>query len=1567
MDPRAAPVPPPPPPRSGRPRPLRTSLYLLTPLVWVLLAALATLGAAWVAARWVLLTEEGTAWLLAKLPMVTEARGVQGALLGPSWRIERLRVQWDGGRQGLLIEDLESEGMVWRWRPSAGPVSGTGAPGTTAGLPTLWAALDVESLQVRRLQIETGPTGPRPIPLPANLAPPLRLSLARLAIGELRVDAFEPASEVAASGVVFDGQPGARHRIEQLIGRAYGLHVQAAASLANLRPFELQAQATLAPALLAEADAPPWAAVLNASGPLAAFELQGTLRGRPAAPSKPPAPAAQRARAGAPAADNTVPALDLKAQVRPLQAWPVQRLALTTEALDLAALRVGAPQTRLAGEVLVQAAARNAPVSVQVRVANRLPGRWDERRVPVSRLDADATGELARPDRVELTRFELQLAGRAAAAGVARASTPSAAPAGAAPPVAAVSAGRIDGRAVWSAHQLELEARLHDVRPQHLDGRAPAMALAGPLRLTLGGLPSPDRRSTAAAPPLSLAGQLELEGRVEGALRPVSLRAEGRGTAEGFELRHLQVRSGDAQAVLRLAAQRHAGREWALASEGSLAEFDPNPWWPGDSASPWRQGPHRLNAGWQFELRAPADAAQLAPLALLQRLAGNGRLRLHDSVLAGVPLAGEVTLGYGAAVAGGAASGGASAPGGAGARAAATTSNTASNTGRLRAELQLGGNRVLVEGQGDAAAGGPGAGAGDRWRVEVRAAALATLAPLTRLHPSLAQWVPRQGNVNAEIAAQGRWPRMASQGQVRADDLLVGTLGLTRGQAQWRLDLGEAAAGEAPLAFEGQASGLRLAEQRIDELRVELQGTRAEHRIQLDARLPMAPGTTAARLLNLGGAGRGEGTRAQLLAQGQWRPEPGGGGRWRARIDEIELGSGATGGGPARGTSGAASGAANSAATAAPTSAATSAATGTTGRPAGGTTGIGTGATSTPGTSARSAWADARSLRAELWFDAHGRLLTLSAEPGRVRLADTFTLRWEAVEVDLRRAQADFALRADIDPFELSPLLARLQPSFGWQGDLRLAARVELRAAERFEADLVFARVAGDLHLETQGELQLLGLTDFRLLAKVRDGLWDVEPVFRGRGLGEIRGRLRVRTTPERRWPHDDAAVEGQLQVRVPDIGVWGHWVPPGWRLAGELASTAQLGGRFAEPTYTGELIGKGLAVRNLLQGVNVADGQLRVRLAGSSAQIETFTLRGGDGRVTITGNADLGAQPSARLTLSAERFRVLGRVDRQLTASGQAELALAVETSRLDGRFKVDEGLFDFTRADAPSLDEDVSVRGAEAAEAEAARADAQAGARGRQRFVLGVDVDLGSQLKARGRGVDTGLTGALRITNPGGRLAVRGNIETVQGTYAAYGQKLELERGVIAFSGPLDNPWLDIRALRPNLDIRVGLQVSGPLQGLRVRLFSDPEMSETDKLSWLVLGRPSEGLGRNDTAILQRAAVALLAGEGEAPTDAFMRRLGIDELSLKQSEGDVRETVVSLGKQLSRRWYLGYERSVNATTGTWQLIYRAAQRFTLRAQSGLENSLDLIWTWRLQPPPDEGGVRKSLPAVPP
>ena len=153
----------------------------------------------------------------------------------------------------------------------------------------------------------------------------------------------------------------------------------------------------------------------------------------------------------------------------------------------------------------------------------------------------------------------------------------------------------------------------------------------------------------------------------------------------------------------------------------------------------------------------------------------------------------------------------------------------------------------------------------------------------------------------------------------------------------------------------------------------------------------------------------------------------------------------------------------------------------------------------------------------------------------------------------------------------------------------------------------------------------------------------------------------------------------------------------------------------------------------------------------------------------------------------------------------------------------------------------------------------------------------------------------------------------------------------------------------MRPGIDdVRAGVTVTGSALAPRIKLYSDPLMSDNETLSWLLLGRAPDELGRADTALLQRAAMALLSGDGESRKGRLTKSLGLDDLTVSDSGVDAKGTVVRLGKQLSKRWYVGYERGLNATTGSWQLIYRIAQRFTLRGQSGDDNALDLIWQWK-------------------
>ena len=1456
-EPALAQTPPATPPAS----PLRTCVGLLVPVLIVLFLIAVLLGAAGGTLRWMLVKESGSSWLLSRLPFV-QVKGFSGALLGDHWHAERLRIEWSGGRQWMLFEDLQADGLDWRWRPGE----------------HAWIGLKVDKLAVRKLTLQTGPPSGRPIVLPLEIAPPLQVAVAQARVGEFQLNLLDPWRNAAIDDFTLDPTPGGDLRAERLAFEAGGLAVSGVARIGHAAPLPLSVQATVRPLL--DGDAPRWAAVLAATGSLEKMTLTGTLRGRPV-----PAVAGRGA-----AAAQEAPAVDLRANLQPLQSWLLAGLSLQTTNLDLAALWGQAPATRLSGHAELSGGDNGTPLAVMAEIDNTLPGRLDEGRLPLAKLSLDARGELARPDRLELKKFELAMAD------------------------AMRPAGRLTGSALWQGHELKIETRLAAVAPQRLDSRAPSMTLAGPLAVTLRGLPSPDFKAAQPSTPpgLEMRWKLDLEGKLETAPAPVRLEVEGEFDDAHLALTVAKVKAGAASADLRAALTRANHGAWTLETVGKVLDFDPAIWLPGAGGSAdaaeknitaWRRGPHRLSGEWQLDARLPADAQRLKPLDLAQRVAGNGRLNIHDSVLAGVPLSAEIVLGY--------AQNKLTAPttekAPMTASSAAAAERTAAAAGTLHADIRLGANQLLLDGRGDPL----GKGAGDRWRAELKAETLATWAPLTRLLPVLNEWVPRQGSANAVISAQGRWPALQTEGTAQVSQLQLGTLSLARASAGWTLDMRGEARADLPLSLQFELAGAQMGVQRADNLRAEIKGTLADHHIEISGALPLTPPPIAEQML---GIQVQSGTRVQMQAQGAWRPDTAGGsgagGRWQARIAQLLVGSwdGSPDSGP----------------------------------PASG-------------------WAEARDLKAELRFDGRGDLLSIQAEPGRVKLADAAVLRWDTVRVDFKNeasgAPLQIQLHADIDPFLLAPLLARAQPDMGWQGDLRLAARLDIRAGERVDADLIFERASGDLHAASGDGVQLLGLTEFKLSLAAHDGIWNFTQSFRGRSLGEIAGQMRVQTTPEARWPKADAPISGNLQLRVADIGIWSGWVPPGWHLGGEVRANAELGGTFGGPQYTGALSGSGLGVRNLLEGVNVSDGQIAVKLSGTTAEIERFTLKGGEGLLSLTGGATFGSAPQARLQIQADHFRVLGRVDRQLIASGKAALTLQPDQTRLEGQFKIDEGLFDLSRSDTPKLDEDVAVRRVSRSDEAPTQA---APPKARRGLTLALTVDVGDKVRLRWRGLDTLLRGQVRMSAPDGRLAVNGTISTDSGTFVSYGQKLEIERGIIAFNGNVATPRLDVLALRPNIDNRVGVLITGTLPSLRIKLFSEPELSDADKLSWLVLGRAPDGLGRNDTALLQRAAMALLSGEGEAPTDALLKNLGIDELSLRQGDTDVRETVVTLGKQLSRNWYLGYERGVNATTGTWQLIYRIAQRFTLRAQSGLDSSVDVIWTLRVHETPVDAPTRK-------
>jgi len=1310
--------------------------------------------------------------------------------------MEATRVEWRSGGMRVVVDGLAWRDARWRWRPYEGA----------------WVGIELDAPRARRVEVITGPSSgaaPATSP-PQQLRLPLEIVLRALSVDTLQVNAL-PALHGLSADAHLGADQGAVHDVQHLAMRTPQADVVLQGRIGTDAPFPATAQIGLAaPATASRA----WQASVKADGPLARLAIDAKLQAGPGAQA------------------------EGRATIAPFAAWPLVALEAGTHDLDLAALSPGWPATRLTGRAVAHTSGLDEPARIEVELANALPGAWNEARVPLREAHAVLLGTPGRRDRIELGTFELQLGG-------------------------ARPAGRLTGSGHWQGERLELALAVDGLQPRSLDARLAAMTLDGPVTLDLRGLPplgggarsephwAGALTATLAgrlaqprgAPPLRLAGQLAFEAPA-GAL--------------DVSIGRLHASAGPARADATATLARNAAGRWRVDSRGTLAQFDPAPWWPA-AAAIRPKGATTLNARWDVALAWAAGA--LAPLGpdTPGRLDGRAALALDRSTLAGVPLEGTASL-----------------------------SANGRGIASVDADLRVSANRLQVTGRATPA------GRDDRWQLQVDAPALDAFAPLDTLVPDAARaWWPRSGAVAGRAVAAGRWPALRTEGDLLATNVRAGTFQAARLAARWTAPGTLDAA--APISITLEGASLALGDRRIERLDGALTGTPAAHRITLSAATSLRPPAWADPLLGPAPAApatAAPGTTLALAGEGQWRRD-GNGSTWQGTLQRLQV---------------------------------------------------------SPRTGTAAPWIAAQDLQGRVRLDAAGRPLEAQAAPGRVELLGA-ALRWR--QASWRGGAAPrIELDAELEPLAVAPWLARLQPSFGWGGDLAIAGRFVVSQGERLSADIVVERSRGDLSITQDGGTQSLGLTDLRLALAAHDGTWHLTQALAGTNVGVLGGAQSVRTDPRAAWPPPDTPLEGVVELRVAHLGVWTTWLPPGWRLGGQLRTSASLGGTFGAPEYTGEIVGSGLEVRNLLEGVDVRDGELAVALRGADARVERFVLHGGEGELRLTGGASFGAAPSTQLHVEARRFRVLGRVDRRIVVSGDADLGVQAQQLSLQGRVVVDEGLIDISRADAPSLDADVSVRrrpGAPGEPASAARRDAPAAEGPLRQATVALVVSLGEKLRLRGRGLDATLAGELSLSAPNGRLAVDGTVRAENGTYAAYGQKLDIERGAIIFTGAVENPRLDILAVRPNLDVRVGVAVSGGVLTPRVRLYSEPEMSELDKLSWLVVGRASEGLGGADTAVLQRAAVALLAGEGGGSTDAVLKNIGLDELSVRQTEdGTVRDTVVTVGKQLSQRWYVGYERSVNATTGTWQLIYRVARRFTLRAQTGEDNALDVIWTWR-------------------
>ncbi|MFG0634704.1 translocation/assembly module TamB domain-containing protein [Pseudomonas sp. xss_2] len=536
---------------------------------------------------------------------------------------------------------------------------------------------------------------------------------------------------------------------------------------------------------------------------------------------------------------------------------------------------------------------------------------------------------------------------------------------------------------------------------------------------------------------------------------------------------------------------------------------------------------------------------------------------------------------------------------------------------------------------------------------------------------------------------------------------------------------------------------------------------------------------------------------------------------------------------------------------------------------------------------------------------------------------------WRAGQASLcgedQRLAPEPRLRYHLKQFPIESLAQWLPKDFAWQGQLNADINLDIPASGPKGSIRVDAS-GGTLRVR-DGERWL----DFpyqvlRLDSTLNPRRVDTVLNFRGERLGEL--ALSTRLDPLGK----NKPLSGDFRLSGLDLSIARPFVPMVERLAGQLNGSGRLSGSLLAPQVNGNLALTGGEVSGAELPVSLEDLSLQALIAGEQVQLQGGWRSGAAGRGQLSGNLTWGQALNMDLRLQGQQLPVTVEPYAALEVAPDLTIRLAGEKLAITGKVHVPKGQIT-VRELPPStvkVSDDTVIIGHQTEQGAPPMAVA-----------MDIDVEVGREkLSFSGFGLTANLLGHVHI---GDNMDTRGELSLADGRYRAYGQRLTIRRARLLFAGPIDQPYLDIEAIRQVDDVIAGIRLSGSAEQPTTQVFSEPAMSQEQALSYLILGRPLGNTGEDNNMLAQAALGLGLAGSAGI-TGSLASGLGIEDFQL-DTEGSGNSTSVVASGNLTERLSLRYGVGVFEPANTIALRYKLSKKVYLEAASGLASSLDIFY----------------------
>ncbi|OXS19979.1 hypothetical protein CGU37_23735 [Pseudomonas fluorescens] len=524
-----------------------------------------------------------------------------------------------------------------------------------------------------------------------------------------------------------------------------------------------------------------------------------------------------------------------------------------------------------------------------------------------------------------------------------------------------------------------------------------------------------------------------------------------------------------------------------------------------------------------------------------------------------------------------------------------------------------------------------------------------------------------------------------------------------------------------------------------------------------------------------------------------------------------------------------------------------------------------------------------------------------------------------------QRLMPEPKLRYHLKQFPIDSLAAFLPKDFAWQGRLNADLQLDLPASGPKGVVSVDAS-GGTLRVKDKAQWLDFPYDTLKLETTLNPRRIDTQLNFHGGKLGELLLQAQINPLPKNK------PITGQFSLMGLDLAVARPFVPMVEKLSGKLNGNGRISGGLLAPQVNGSvnLVGGEVSGPELpisLEGLNV-----QALIAGESVQLNGGWRSGKAGQGSLKGQIDWGQALAVDLHLQGAQLPVTVEPYAELEVAPDLTISLKNDRLAIAGKVQIPRG--DITVRELPpstvKVSDDTVIIGSQTEEGKPPMA-----------MAMDIDVVVGEdRLNFSGFGLTAKVQGQVHI---GDNLDTRGELWLNDGRYRAYGQKLDVRRARLLFAGPLDQPYLDIEAIRKTDDVTAGIRLSGSAEQPTTQIFSEPAMSQEQALSYLVLGRPLSTTGEDNNMLAQAALGLGLMGSAGVTSD-IANKLGIRDFDL-DTQGSGNNTAVVASGKITEKLSLRYGVGVFEPANTIALRYLLSKKVYLEVASGVASSLDIFY----------------------